>query len=433
MNPLVSFVAVTRNDNHGGDLNARTQAFISGLIAQLERHAIESELVLVEWNPPHDRPRLHTIFDWGDNRKYCSVRVICVPPDLHGAYKHAHVLPLYQMIGKNVGIRRAKGRFIIATNIDIIFDNEFFEFLKKGPASGVLYGVSRLDVDKHFPYNKSLDEQLQYCRNNVIRIHTRYGSRNCQTEDFSQIYAQKSILKQRLGILASASWELSVLAFRALCGHVLQIVRVRWLELGRYFPWLCLRAIDWHNHVIETQEFVGNLDHYKVVRHGHIKHLTQDRAMWVAMWLATLDHHKSKDRFAKSLRNKIRLHTNACGDFSMMDRESWQLLHGYSEYDGFSFHIDGLLVFSAHAAGIRQQELEAVRIYHIEHAAGSGFTPEHQEQLWQRLRERGIPYLDWRKLDELVANILEGKIDYRLASDSWGLRDVRLPEVSVDN
>jgi hypothetical protein len=136
---------------------------------------------------------------------------------------------------------------------------------------------------------------------------------------------------------------------------------------------------------------------------------------------------------AKSLRNKLKLHTNACGDFAMMDKESWERLHGYSEYDGYSFYIDGLLVFSAHAAGIRQKELEAVRIYHIEHGAGSGFTPEHQEQLWQRLRERGIPYLDWREVDELIANILEGKTDYRLASASWGLRDAYLPEVSVDN
>jgi hypothetical protein len=58
---------------------------------------------------------------------------------------------------------------------------------------------------------------------------------------------------------------------------------------------------------------------------------------------------------------------------------------------------------------------------------------EHQEQLWQRIRQRGIPYLGWREVDELIEKILQGKIDYRLASESWGLRDVSLPEVSVNN
>src|SRR4051794_844046 len=112
--PLVSFVAVSRNDDHGGDLIARTQAFISALVGQLERHAIRSELILVEWNPPSERPRLHTQFEWEQNREHCSIRIITVPRHVHKGFKCAEALPLYQMIGKNVGIRRASGRFVVA-------------------------------------------------------------------------------------------------------------------------------------------------------------------------------------------------------------------------------------------------------------------------------------------------------------------------------
>jgi len=31
------------------------QAFVSGLAAQCERHQLEAELILVEWNPPTDQ------------------------------------------------------------------------------------------------------------------------------------------------------------------------------------------------------------------------------------------------------------------------------------------------------------------------------------------------------------------------------------------
>ena len=47
-----------------------------------------------------------------------------MPSELHARYPHGDALPLYQMIAKNVGIRRARGQFVLATNIDILFSNE---------------------------------------------------------------------------------------------------------------------------------------------------------------------------------------------------------------------------------------------------------------------------------------------------------------------
>ena len=46
------------------------------------------------------------------------------PSVLHRRLKYADRLPLFQMIAKNVGIRRAKGQFVLATNIDILFSDE---------------------------------------------------------------------------------------------------------------------------------------------------------------------------------------------------------------------------------------------------------------------------------------------------------------------
>ena len=52
-----------------------------------------------------------------------------MPPGVHRRYQYSEALPLYQMIAKNVGIRRARGQFVLATNIDIIFSDELVEYL----------------------------------------------------------------------------------------------------------------------------------------------------------------------------------------------------------------------------------------------------------------------------------------------------------------
>src|SRR6266508_1631698 len=101
MEPYLSLVVTARNDDHGGNLLGRMQAFVSGWIEQARRHQIPSELIVVEWNPPD------------------------------GRYDHAKALPLYQMIAKNVGIRRARGRFILATNIDILISSELAVFIAR--------------------------------------------------------------------------------------------------------------------------------------------------------------------------------------------------------------------------------------------------------------------------------------------------------------
>ena len=125
--PYLSVVAVSRNDNHGGRLSYRMQKFVDGFIAQCKRHHLNAELILVEWNPPEERPFLHQALKFPKDLGPCSIRIVQVPPELHKKYKHSESLPLFQMIGKNVGIRRAKGQFVLATNIDILFSDPLFK------------------------------------------------------------------------------------------------------------------------------------------------------------------------------------------------------------------------------------------------------------------------------------------------------------------
>ncbi|MEX2287786.1 MAG: hypothetical protein WD648_11900 [Planctomycetaceae bacterium] len=175
--PYLSVVATARNDNHGGNLIQRMQLFVSGLIEQCNRHGVETELILVEWNPPPDKPRLAEVLNWPASCGKCTVRIIEVPPEVHHRLNHADRLPLFQMIGKNVGIRRARGEFVLATNIDILFSDAVFEFLKSGQMKpGFIYRTNRFDVPAEVPHDKCLDEQLRYCRQRVMRRHFFEGS-----------------------------------------------------------------------------------------------------------------------------------------------------------------------------------------------------------------------------------------------------------------
>ena len=60
----------------------------------------------------------------------------------------------------------------------------------------------------------------------------------------------------------------------------------------------------------------------------------------------------------------------------------------------FSMNVDSLFWFAAHYGGAREQVLqEPMRIYHIEHATGSGWTPEGQSKLFERLAAKGLSFI----------------------------------------
>src|SRR5438045_9104446 len=103
--------------------------FVSGLIAQANRPHLPVELIMVEWNPPVDRPLLHNILPKPQHGDFLTSRYLSVPKSIHQRYKRANEIQLFQMIAKNVGIRSAKSEFILCTNIDLLFTDELFLIL----------------------------------------------------------------------------------------------------------------------------------------------------------------------------------------------------------------------------------------------------------------------------------------------------------------
>jgi hypothetical protein len=124
------------------------------------------------------------------------------------------------------------------------------------------------------------------------------------------------------------------------------------------------------------------------------------------------------------------LHINACGDFTLMHRDDWFNVRAYAELDQFSMHLDSMLCYAAHHLGIREETLrEPMCIYHIEHAAGSGFTPEGQKQMYERIAKAGIQCITFGDLVAFVAQMRKLHAPLLFNLEDWGMAKVDLKEV----
>lgn len=170
----MSIVIATRNDEHGGNTLQRTQVALAGLFEQLEKHKIESELILVDWNPPPDKPPVSDIVKWPEGLGYCTVRVIVVPPSIHQRYEYSDKMPMNAVVAVNCGIRRARGQFILPGVIDLLYSHELMSYIaSKGLRADERYRADRCDVDRDVVQYDTLKEQLDYCREHIIRINAQ--------------------------------------------------------------------------------------------------------------------------------------------------------------------------------------------------------------------------------------------------------------------
>jgi hypothetical protein len=123
------------------------------------------------------------------------------------------------------------------------------------------------------------------------------------------------------------------------------------------------------------------------------------------------------------------LHTNACGDFTLLSRRQWFDLRAYPEFDLFSMNLDSIFCATAHFGGACEEMLEEpMRIYHIEHGSGSGWTPEGQAKLFERIAAKGLKFVDNEEV--LIWTAQMGRLGAPMIfnHEDWGLDGVELPE-----
>lgn len=349
--PYLSVVAASRNDDHGGDPLRRTQIFINCFSRQCEKHRLPAELILVDWNPVEGRPGLAGVLRLPAGSSWCTARVITVPPELHARVKYADRLPFFQMIAKNVGIRRARGRFVLATNIDIIFSDELMAFIGRQQLDPKKqYRVDRYDIQAGLSEHLSLDETIAYAWANPIRQHKRFGPRAF----VEHLYGTDPVRRR---------CEPDPTACRAIGGIQLRKEHGAWC--------------------IESER-------------------------------------------AASIEN---LHTNACGDFTLMSREAWETIRGYPEFAAYSFNIDSMGLVAAHYAGYEEVSLLPPCVcFHIEHSLGSGWTPEGEKKLFHRLRQSAILNPEWPVLLPLVDQMRRERRALDFNHAGWGYAGLNLPE-----
>jgi hypothetical protein len=311
------------------------QLFVDGLADQAERFGLPLELILVEWNPPPDRPPLAEALRWQPSNWF-QPRVITVPPDFHRTLPHADGLPLFQMIGKNVGFRHAKAPYVLATNIDILLSDELFEFLQAGLKPNAMYRVDRRDVLAQLD-GPSLPSPAE-CRSlPAIREHSidglRYPNGRPPATNTRPVPQPPEPPLRALARIAMGAWDRVVLP---------------------------------------------------------------------------------------------KLHTSGCGDFTLTSREVWSGLHGYPEWTAYSWHMDGVVLYQAFAAGVEMINLPPPMVaIHLEHGEGSGWTPESR-RLFDRLDAAGVPYLSTQEYRKLARKLVRGRGFQPINDEKWGLAGVAL-------
>ena len=515
--PHLSVVAVTRNDDHGGDLRGRTQHFVNGLIAQCRRHQLAAELILVEWNPPPDRPPLEESLQWPADFGPVSVRIVTVPPEVHATYPHSADLPLFQMIGKNVGILRARGKYILATNIDILFDDAIVRYLRDKLSPGIVLRVDRYDVPSDLPKGAPFEQILAACETRFFQVNTRFGTFDRNSRSFlgmgesleASLFAsyfnvkifgvantlkqlgqrtKNSILSGALSIARAIAVTLKqavqrtrdsvfyvtsgilhgvadqivafVLFLRTVASLVLRAPAFVYRRLLKISPlntmpswlyWLIRRNLRrvsslmrrimrfvaakllsilarLQSAVTKARNFLESL--LRVLsRSNAVLRSTVTRArrplgsLWRLMSRSNVVHVMEKSRW---------LHTNACGDFTLLARDDWFRLRGYPEWPIFSWHLDSVLLYAAHSQGLREIALgPAYRTYHIDHSVGSGWSLAGHNQLFARLDAKAIPYLSNEKLRHWQQTFATDPKSAIVNDLSWGLEKQILPERDI--
>lgn len=146
--PYLSIVVTGRNDGYGGDFNQRFFRALRFNHDKLRAAGVEHEVVLVEWAPPADAPLLADLIAAGLPDIAPSVLTSYV---VDPRYQHACTLnpqmAYLEYVAKNVGLRRARGRFLLATNTDIYLSLGVVEALAAAALEpGVVYRATRTDV-----------------------------------------------------------------------------------------------------------------------------------------------------------------------------------------------------------------------------------------------------------------------------------------------
>ena len=131
----LSVVMVGRNDNYGGTFQSRLATSLRINLHLLNKHTsgapgFTGEVLFVEWNPLPVGPSSAALLAeyaaaaarQSSHPPVTRVRVVTIPQVVHNALVRQAGAetspPVLEILGKNVGVRRARGKFVLTTTPD---------------------------------------------------------------------------------------------------------------------------------------------------------------------------------------------------------------------------------------------------------------------------------------------------------------------------
>ena len=136
----LSVVVTGRNDNYDGNFDVRLITALSRNIEVLP----DAEFIYVCWNPLPDKPPLAVKLKKLFPRLKCYV----VHPKFHAQY--CTIDGFLEYPAKNVGIRRARGEYILSTNSDVIISPQVAEGMRMCQLRwDEVYRATRVDIPFH--------------------------------------------------------------------------------------------------------------------------------------------------------------------------------------------------------------------------------------------------------------------------------------------
>lgn len=100
------------------------------------------------------------------------MRFVTVPASFHQTLPDHEKVTVCEFIGKNIGMRRAQGEWIVATNPDVLYGNDLFDFFASDKLDKQsFYRVNRKDMAmNHVEPRLSAEEVLASAEKDAIKI-----------------------------------------------------------------------------------------------------------------------------------------------------------------------------------------------------------------------------------------------------------------------
>ena len=284
--PYLSVVGWARNDGYTENYVRRIERAVGVLARQLDRSGIDSEIVLVEWNPPPDRPLLADSFASFGPLSHVTVRVVIVDRRFHVGSQGWQKRGMHGSNAANVGIRRARGKFLTTKALDTFYSEKLIERIAKRDLDDrAVYRCDRCDVRMADDASGDLEDDalLEELARNVVQRHDRLSH--------------------------SVDWKIRDLHTNA-CGDFMLMSARRWAEIRGFQQdptVLCLDAdaIALHAAAAHGAHEICWQDGRDVYKIQHATtHLHRTTTIWKD-WQYRLDHYlvaRKRRKLAAKLR-----------------------------------------------------------------------------------------------------------------------------------